>query len=406
MSWLSDLAGKAENILNKIDQNAANVLKSETDQLIEVKCNGDNVKMGISTIKRTTSSHSLRLLRTPKKNVNKSEEVDTRNKDEKIAINITNNNDDSVKAPGSVSNASNSSRRSSWSSRTEAITVIEYPIAPLAVTAPITDMNSSVHSVQSIQSTEDERNELAAVKIVLAQMKSERDQLKSELDELNQQVAMDHTNELVADLERTCNELTTEKEQLSDRLEEISLANAAYLKSISELETTVSKLHQSEIDLAEKLNWAKSEREQAIQELQQYRSRAQHTLQLKDQLIEELKGSTVSVPNSNADLSPYRDHSEIHVLQSERESLLAELQTLRNQIEVGKQYSKSLEGRISDIEHRSKEREEFLNNSLQRERRNCIQFEDNLQVRLKELNAAREEMTRQQTNSSLKNHER
>lgn len=29
MSWLTDLAGKAENLLNKIDQNAAVVLKDK-----------------------------------------------------------------------------------------------------------------------------------------------------------------------------------------------------------------------------------------------------------------------------------------------------------------------------------------------------------------------------------------
>lgn len=406
MSWLSDLAGKAENILNKIDQNAANVLKSETDQLIEVKCNGDDSKTGLSSIKRTTSSNSLKLLRTPKKNVNKSEEVDSRNKNEKTALNITNNNDESAMPPSSVSNASNSSRRSSWSSRTEAITVIEYPIASVAIAASTVDMNSSVHSVQSVQSTEEERTELAAVKIVLAQVKSERDRLKTDLDELTRQVAMDHTDELVADLERTCNELTSEREQLVDRLEEVSSVNGAYLKLISELETTVSKLHQSEIDLAEKLNWAKSEREQAVQELQQYRSRAQHTLQLKDQLIEELKTSTVSVADSHADQSPHHESSEIQLLQSERANLLAELQTLRNQIEAGEQYASSLEGRICDVENRFKEREEFLNNSLQQERLKCNQFEDNLQIRVKELNAVREEMTRQQTNFSLKNHDR
>ena len=38
MAWLSGLAGKAETLLNKIDQNTAAVLnKDKNDQLAEVK---------------------------------------------------------------------------------------------------------------------------------------------------------------------------------------------------------------------------------------------------------------------------------------------------------------------------------------------------------------------------------
>lgn len=396
MSWLSDLAGRAENILNKIDQNAANVLKSDTEQLLEVKSNGNsNEVSGSPSIKTIVSNNSLKLLRT--KNP---ESI----RNGKTLLNVSNEDTNQ----SSLSNASNSSRRSSWSSRTEGITVIEYPIATATVGDTVSnDMTTSIHSVHSNQSVEDDRNELAAIKIMLAQMKSERDQFKMELDELVKEISAKDDSKLIADLEQTCRELSSEREQLNDKFEETAAISIAYQRRVSELEATVTKLHQSEVELSERLNSSKSEVERAVLELQQYRTRAQNTLQMKDQLIEELKGGSYSpTVNSDTDQSPQKESLEIQTLQSERDGLSIELQTLRNQIDGNKQYLASMETRLNDTEVRAKEREEFLNNLLQQEKFKCIQLEDHLQVSRKELNAVREEMMRQQTNFSIKANER
>lgn len=409
MSWLSDLAGRAESILNKIDQNAANVLKSENDQLIEVKSNGDEKNAEISSIRRTESTNILKLSRTPKKIANKVSEMDII-KGEKSLLNVSSNEDTHQLDP-SMSNASNSSRRSSWSSRTEGVTVIEYPMGVQTVTAAAdadvaVDMTSSVNSNQS---ADGKRNELAAIKIVVAQLKMERDQFKADLDEMMRRASLDRSNEMIADLERTCDELMAEKEQISEKLEQTLAVNNACIKSISDLETTVAKLHQSEIDSNDKMNMAKAEREHAISELQQYRSRAQHTLQLKDQLIEELKSASranTTPASTSSDQPPCRDDSEVQALQLERDQLQTEIQALRHQNETSQQYVSSLESRIYDIENRSKEREEFLNNALQHEKLKCIQHELHMQALAKEVEAAREEMARQQTNFSHRIHER
>lgn len=212
------------------------------------------------------------------------------------------------------------------------------------------------------------------------------------------------TNELIANLEKACNDLAAERDQIREKAE---AAQSTSNKSISELETTVSKLHRSEQDLYEKLNWASSEKKQAVLELQQYRSRAQHTLQLKDQLIDDLKGAGAATAESDRlNESQWDTFENLQVLKAERESLLNEVKMLTNQMERQKQNVSILENRCYDLELRLKEREEQLSSSIQQERLRCFQLEDQLQVRTKELNAAREEMTRQQTNYSLKIHER
>ncbi|KAE8739929.1 hypothetical protein FOCC_FOCC014568, partial [Frankliniella occidentalis] len=84
MSWLTDLAGKAENLLNKIDQNAAVVLKDTTlinEQLQDViwkskptgKQEGDEVsssynQMQISSPPRSAPSGSASPARKPSPN--------------------------------------------------------------------------------------------------------------------------------------------------------------------------------------------------------------------------------------------------------------------------------------------------------------------------------------------------
>lgn len=409
MSWLSDLAGKAENILNKIDQNAANVLKSDNEQLIEVtsKCDENLVSPLPKKTNPSISAGYMKLTRTPKKLVGPGKAQDTDiNKGENSEKNSLNVSKEEV--PSSLSNASNSSRRSSWSSRTEGVTVIEYPIQAAQTFQTVTtstEITKPVHSTQSNPTTDIER---AADKIVLAQVKLERDQfkmnfdeLKMNFDELSKQVANNNTDELIANLEKACNDLAAERDQIREKAE---AAQSTSNKSISELETTVSKLHRSEQDLYEKLNWASSEKEQAVLELQQYRSRAQHTLQLKDQLIVDLKGA--GAVTADSDRLNESQFENLAVLKAERESLLNEVKMLTNQAERQKQNVSILENRCYDLELRLKEREEQLSSSIQQERLRCFQLEDQLQVRTKELNAAREEMTRQQTNYSLKIHER
>lgn len=412
-SWFSDLAGKAENILNKIDQNAANVLKNDPiNQLTEVKCNNGDDEIEklipnnslVSSIKRNISTNSLKLQRTPKKSPLISDFKQTE------ATPIKNENKLSVgneESNISKSNISSSSRRSSCSSRTEGVqTVIEYPIEKRTATDIITNGFHASVSSNSLQISDEDKNELIATKIILAQVKIERDQLKSELIELQTQVANCKTNEIIAELTESCQQLTMSSEYLNKRIEELEISNNFYIKSISELETTLSKLHQNEVDLAEKLAWAKSESEQAVLELQQYRARAQHTLQMKDVVISELKNLNRNGDADDNDIDSHLKQIQYAELTKERETLVDEIKMLGNQLEAGKQYIQSLETKYADADFRFTERETVLNNLLKQERLRFSQLEDTLRVQKKELKAVRDEMKRQQLNYSSKLHEK
>lgn len=388
MSWLSDLAGKAENLLNQIDQNAANVLKNENDQLLEQTTINDGINTEISKPSNTQS-----LLRTP----DKAPQTISKEQDAIETIDDTNNATTSEHIEVQ-SGASNSSRRSSWSSRTEGLTVIEYPNT-------IPRVNSSIRPATA----DDERTELAAVKIVMSQLKTERDQMKAELEDVTRKAAMDNTKEICSNYESRLSELTAEKEQLRERLEHAKENINSYVKSISDLETTVTKLHQLEADMNEKLTMMKTEREHAIVELQQYRSRAQSTLLMKDQMIEDLRnlGSGNSQPFTEPSVLASPDHdSDFSLLRSECDRLQREMHAIKEELIVCKQYGCTMESRAQDLEQRMTEREQFLNNAVQQEKIKLIQAEDTLQLREKELQAIRDESIRQQTKFAVQLNEK
>lgn len=411
-SWFSDLAGKAENILNKIDQNAANVLKTDsTEQLIEVKCNGDDDRAQLkqllllssssSSVKRNIPSNPLKLQRTPKRQPAIEQKIIETAATPVIKADALKGLTVNSIPDENYLNAS--SRRSSCSSRTEGVqTVIEYPLEK-----PQNEFKSSASS-HSLQIADDEKAELMATKIMLNQVKGERDQVRAELSDLQKQVANAQTNEIIASLEETCDRLTTDNELLTRRLDELETNCNQYIKTISDLETTVAKLHQTELDLNEKMAWTRSESEQAAFELQQYRSRAQNTLQMKDELIAQLKSAHQKAADGgdDAEMDAHLKQIETIELAKERDALTEEIKMLRNQLDASKHFIHSLEQKYHDMESRFAEKEDTLNNAVRQEKLRFAQLEDTLSTQTKELKAVRDEMKRQQLNYSTKLHEK
>lgn len=392
-TWFSDLAGKAENILNKIDQNAANVLKNELNESgkpIEPKYKGDdqdNQQNELNTLlsmKKSVSSNSLILQRTPKK---------------QVEITVTESPTINAKTP-SVPDENQSlnwsqSRRSSCSSRTEGVqTVIECPID--------TKMTTSTHSVESASSSE-----LSAMRIVLAEVKSEREMLQKELSDLKKQVANARTTEIIASLEEGCDRLTRDNELLTEKVSELEVNCNVYIKSISELETSVSKLRQSEADLSERLKMSQIESDRAMNELHQYRIRAQNTLQSKDELIAELKSARQQPSESDdTEMDVHLVKIECSELRKERDSLTEEIKMLRNQIETDREQILLLESKRREQDDRIKQLEQSTANAHKQDNLRIAQLDDALNVQSQELAAAREEMKNQQMSYQIKIHEK
>lgn len=395
-SWFSELAGKAENILNKIDQNAANVLKTESNEngkQLDSKYkmndleNQQNELNTLSSIKKSISANSL-ILRTPKKQM------------EQIIF-ITESKQDEDKAPAvnqdeNLSVNWSQSRRSSCSSRTEGVqTVIECPIEN-------NKMNISTYSTES-----DNPSELSAMKIVLAEVKADREALQKELNELKKQIANARTTELIASLEEVCDRLTRDNEALNEKTNELESNCNSYLQTISELEISVAKLRESETEISEMLKISQTENDRTMNELQQYRVRAQHTLQAKDELIAELKNARQQSNGANVDdLDVHMIKTECSELRKERDSLNQELIMFRNQIEMDREQIALLEQRRREQDERINFLEKSSSNSLKEENLRVAQLEDALNIQSKELTAAREEMKNQQKNYQVKLHEK
>lgn len=429
-SWFSDLAGKAENILNKIDQNAASVLKNDAndrDQLLEVKSSDDIVDSGNHEKKlkmsngspglRIIPSNAMKLAKTPKKTplympIERPPPSDVEDVSIKYESKLNNivNGDDGIKLV-LPSNASNSSRRSSCSSRTEGIqTVIEYPIAKHFTDTTLninSDPMQTSASSGSLHGSIEDKNEMMASRIIVSQMKNERDQMKTEISDLKNQLVIAKKEDLVSEITATCDLLATDKENLQRKLYELEEANNGYVKTISQLEVSVAKMHEATMDLNEKLTLAKTETEQAVFELQQYRSRAQHTLQMKDELIGELKSiHAKGETTDDTDIDAQCKQIELATMKQERDTFYEENNMLRNQLNANKQIINTLEGKIKEIETRANESEKSLSNALKQEKLKFSQLEETMRTQAKELKVVRDELKRQQTLTSTKLHEK
>lgn len=181
-------------------------------------------------------------------------------------------------------------------------------------------------------------------------------------------------------------------------------SNSKYIKSISELESTISKHHQNEIELQQKLEWAKNEANQAVSELHQYRSRAQTTLQIKEKLITELKsGRDISSENpttssSNEDIL----NIEIEQLKSEKQNLLQEVNLLNDKYEQSRSYISSSEKHYKEINNELEVKINKMEETINLETSKNINFENDLKVQNQETNTLRDEISKMRSNYTAK----
>lgn len=194
----------------------------------------------------------------------------------------------------------------------------------------------------------------------------------------------------------------------SVRNEQLEKSNFNYVKSISDLETKLSKLHQSEVDLRGRLEWAKQESDQANYELQQYRSRAQSTLQMKEKLIEQLKLGTVDEGTpTNGPVALKNTHSiEMEHLRAEKVGLLEEIRIQNDQLEQIRRYVDRLEAVQKDKQNEFDGKLREVNETLRSEEQKWRQYESENKVQLRELAMLREEMSRLQSDYASQIHKR
>ncbi|XP_050100551.1 golgin-84 [Anopheles aquasalis] len=404
MSWLQDLAGRAENILTKIDQNAATVLQTRPDS--------DDVDGGSTPLMEVSISKSESIPQnTPKpRNITKTTHLVVRSpkrmgksaSSSSFDRSIVNEQDveDTLSSKSERQNFSEtSSRRSSISSKKEG-TVIDM--------STIATPNPAGHEFSySIE------KELAATKIILAEVKSERDELKTELDNALSQLSNGETEAKLLQLETLCESLAEEKNDLSVKLLNIEEANGKYVKSISELESTVAKHVQSEQELQTKLETARLEAENAMSELQQYRVRAHATLQLKEKTIDQLKEQITNIGRSEPGTTNGGLSNSEQILQIELEQTRQEKSNLVDELNALNERLKQREGQWLATEEKLKmtvlNLEKHLQQSQQQstfETDRFLQLEDDFKIKQKELASAREELIKQRTSFTARVYEK
>ncbi|XP_055374983.1 golgin-84 [Condylostylus longicornis] len=349
MSWISDLADRAENILNKIDQNAATVLnpstptkKSENDDFIS--SSKQDIKQIPSTSKKDPFS--------PKNHL----------KDESNAFQSTLNYNDSE----------------------------------------IPDLNHE----PTMNSDYIANNELVAFKIALAEVTAENDELKNEISDLKKELKTAKAETRIQELNEFLESLTSEKNELSEKLKEALSTNDVYIKNISELESSLAKKRQDLYDVSEKLKNQTREAEQKSADLENYRKKAQSTLQMKDKIIEELKQGNISrIENFEPDENKIQ---QIDIENMKHDIVIKNNQILEFQQEIEESNSliENLQKELKNKETEIENMRNVLMNNLKIEQEKSSNLEAEMKLLNHEISAIRQETNRQRQMHIAQLHEK
>lgn len=397
MAWISGLADKAENILNKLDKNAATALQvaatsggdgdsGEGNALEAMRRNLSNSKLSLKT-----GFSPIKARGNISANMSKSVEGDT----DVLNASYHTALPESVEASDKVEwhiNSTVSSRRSSTNSRPDAVAI------EVEETSPKHDILKNVDTEGSLLTGTQESQELMAFKIALSEVTSERDNLKARLTKINRDNEKTAFLTKIQSLETLLQRLTEERDQTQYELGKAQGANSVYAHTISELETNLAKLQQEYLETAHKLQMQMKETEQLRKELQEYRHKAQHSLQIKDNLIAELKANGVTAGSATKS----EDENDLRLLQMELDALkhehqqtLDESSTLRMQIEELRHDWQVVNEQHTTYMASTRAAEETLRKELRTERERLLATESEQRVQAQELAKLRQQLSNQ-----------
>jgi chromosome segregation ATPase len=371
MSWIT----KAENLLNNIDQKAASIIQQQQLKPIE-EGEGENTQKSLSNSQSlpripSFSKNMLVLSKTTPKKSSKSDHTDY----------------------DSFSEKSMSSRH----------TVVENEDQD-EFAEPIDDGLKKAVSNESFSA----EKELATVKILMSELRSENSELKLEVDALNEQLKASACEMKNDDLESLLTILTDEKRDLTMMNQSLESSNANYIKTISELESSIMKFQQNENELKQKLEYARNETRDINTELQNYKLRAQNQLQMKESLIHQLKlGNQVDVDGQTETSSDSTTlQLEIDQIRNERDHLQSELNLMKKRLDESRSFIEKMEHKhrimVADYEDKITNLDETIKHLTMQ----STNYEDDIRLQKQELTHVREEMLKQKTHLTTKLHEK
>lgn len=165
------------------------------------------------------------------------------------------------------------------------------------------------------------------------------------------------------------------------------------------------KIQQTENDLKQKLDYAKNETRDANNELQQYRLRAQNQLQLKEKLIEQLKGGGTEMVNGNDQVDSSLQ-IELDQSRSERDHLQSELELLTRRFDESRSFIEKMEHKHRMMQAEAEDKLELLDEKISQLQVQCDHYEDEIRQQKQEISQVRDEMLKQKTAMTTKLHDR
>ncbi|XP_034942391.1 golgin-84 [Chelonus insularis] len=449
MAWLSDLAGKAENILNKIDQNTAAVLSKDKNdtglhgQLTAVPWTSSHDNSLLSTNYSTLNTSKNSQLQSPQKA--KSNLEQSMHKEEGLVMLLNTPattpikkfiNDSVINKPTIQSTTSrdhfhDKDATSEYSTHTNG--------SSLLLSSSLSSSSSSISSSPSAKlqhtlvNVPDTVNQYFTSEDDPLNTYSESSNFKKEIDEKENEILLIENNvdKFSEDEEKEKNQ-KHEYETNPQNFEVDHLLNSKKLNNSKSLKTSHGKLeeqnkklyrqytdNQKEIEkLKEQLRMHEVESIQYIkqitdlqsvlektrldlqstrQELEQHRARALKTLQEKEKLISELKDN-----NLNTGIDNSTTIMEMNQLKQECSILRQENQQLCEQLKIAREELVNADVKMEECNRKivlaNREAYEIISN----EKKRRVEAEEDARIHLEETRKLKDELSSQLNNWSVK----
>ncbi|XP_063992305.1 golgin-84 [Diachasmimorpha longicaudata] len=417
MAWLADLAGKAETLLNKIDQNTAAVLSKdnydpEQDQLINVT---SVVAANSSLSNHPEPGTPTRFPQfittpqgTPKKSQPQSQEELTTYLNSLSSTPMSQTNGGVFHPPPTPSSLSvetsdpkDSLSEYSHSGRSSPEfphTLIDLPVQDISSSDPVTENRLLRSEIESL------KNELLVSMHVERSIESEQSEMHGKLEALRQEYEyklnqqrqqiehlmkmskysekkqsksgrknLEQQNEF---LNRQHTDNQKEIEVLREKMDKVEMDNGQYVKQICDLKGI---LERSRLDLLS-----------TRQELEQHRARAIKTLQEKEKLIAELRENKL---DTGVDSSATT--MELNQLRQECNSLRHENQLVGEQLRIAREELVTADLKIEEMSRKIGLANREVQEILSLEKRKRIEAEEDAKAHMEEVRAVKEELVSQ-----------
>lgn len=397
MAWLSGLAGKAETLLNKIDQNTAAVLsKEKNDHLTEVMWMppNENCENIVHEIPRNFSYNSIvNSDISPQRNVNviKDDELMTYLNTPVVTptrnLKTTENGDLLLHLPPDepILQVEGDSSETSSVKSVEAIFHIDELTSQVNNSTPRNNENHTQELVDISESLPIDASTSVNNELSFAGRKMESTKLFPNNNDgamtkkqLRFQKNSDDKKGLI-DKQQT--DYQKEINALKDKLQTFGIERIQFSKTITELQSNLER-NRSELNLTRS-------------ELEQHRARALKTLQEKEKLITELRG------NANSGLDE-ASTMELNQLRQEREVLREENQKFCEQLRLSREEFIEADLKLENSRQKLIDVSKQAQETIATERRRRIDAEDEARQRSEEAKSIKEEFILQENSTSLK----